>query len=388
MEFSKKTVKDIDLKDKTVLVRVDFNVLNDQGEITETYRLEQTVPTIKYLQAQNARIVLISHAGRPEGKVIPTLSLEPVAKKLSEILGQAVKFVADTVGAKAEEAVSSMQPGEVVLLENLRFYPEEEANDPEFAKQLASLAEVFVEDGFGVVHRAHASTDAITKFLPSVAGLLLEKEVSTIADAVDKPARPFVAIAGGAKVSDKIEFLRAIAAKADKVLAGGAMGNTFLKEQNANIGKSVYEEGQRAAVESFASYKDKIVLPQQVAVGPSLDPDAVREDKPLAQVKADDYILDNDFSAQFRDLAQAKTIIWNGPIGMTEFDNFKKGSLELADAIINSSATSIVGGGDTAAFIARSGLLDKFSHVSTGGGAALELMAGKTLPGVEALLDK
>lgn len=391
MAFTKQTIRDVDLAGKTVLVRVDYNVpVDHDGSIGDLFRLRASLPTLEYLFEANTRIILISHLGRPVGKVDPKFSLEPIADKLGELLNRQVRFVPETVGTKVQAAVKAMESGGVLLLENLRFHPGEEANDPVFAKQLADLADIFVQDGFGVVHRAHASTQAITEFLPAVAGLLLEKEVSTITEATENPQRPLVAIVGGAKVSDKLELLGRLGKIADKILIGGAMANTFWKAQSKPIGKSVYEAGQDGAVQTIRAGGGSagMVLPDRVAVGKSIEPDSPRRDIALEAVASDDFILDNDFSPWFTDIKTAHTVIWNGPIGMTELANFQKGSLTLAQAISQSSAQSVVGGGDTVAFIEQVRMIDKFTWVSTGGGASLELMAGKPLPGVEALLDK
>lgn len=395
--FNKQTVKDIDLAGKTVVVRVDYNVpVEPDGSIGDLYRVEASLPTLKYLIEQKCKLVLISHLGRPEGKVDPKFSLKPVSAKLSEMIGQPVEFAEDCVGPKAEQAVKSLQPGGILLLENLRFHPEEEANDEGFAKQLASLGEVFVQDGFAVVHRAHASTSGITKFLPSVAGLLLEKEVTTIAQAMENPKRPLVAILGGAKVSDKIELIEKFMTIAQTVIIGGAMANTFFKAQGHDIGKSIYEaESVDEAKKLMASAEQKGVSlhfpSEDMGVGQALEADTARSDKTLDQIDASDYILDigPKAAAAINDLVKgAGSVIWNGPFSMIEFKNFRSGSLALANAVIDSGAQSLIGGGDTAAFLDENHLIDKFGWVSTGGGASLELMAGKPLPGVDALMDR
>lgn len=389
----KKTVKDIDVAGKTVLVRVDYNVPIDNGVVGDTLRIEASFPTIRYLLEQKCKVVLISHLGRPEGKCDEKFSLRPVAKKVGELLGQEVKFGTDCVGVEAEAAISSLQPGEIVLLENLRFHAQEEANDAEFAQKLASLGEVYVNDAFAVIHRAHASTLGVAKFLQSVAGLLVDREVSTIMAALEEPARPLISVVGGAKIADKIEVLNHLITKVDGLLIGGAMANTFLAAQGKQIGKSLYEANQiETAKQIMATARQKGIqlwLPVDAVVSDHLAPDAVGVAKDLSEITAEDIILDVGPAT----VAQAKvepagTYIWNGPLGVTEIPAFAVGSRQLADLIIGSGAFSLVGGGDTAAFIDGAGMHEKFSYVSTGGGASLDLMAGKKLPGYEALLDK
>lgn len=396
MAFNKKTVRDLDLRGKTVLLRVDFNVLDNHGQITEDYRLRASLPTIEYLVQNECRVLLASHAGRPKGQREPKLSLRPIADKLSELLSKPVKFMEDYVGERAKAAIGQMQPGELILLENLRFHPGEEANDPAFAKQLAELAEVFVQDGFGVVHRAHASTEGVAKLMNSVAGLLLEKEVNNISKSIDNPKQPLVVILGGAKVSDKIDLIERFLSLSRQLIIGGAMANTFLKQMGYKIGKSVYEaaaldEAQRLRNQASAQEVQLFLPTGDVAVSKQLSPTAEREEKSLTAVEDDDYILDygpqtiSDIQELIR---TAGSVIWNGPVGMTEFPNFTSGSLRIAETIKDTKIPSLAGGGDTVAFLDKHQLMDNFSWVSTGGGATLELMAGKKLPGIEVLPNK
>jgi len=394
--FNKKTVRDLDFTDKTVLLRADYNVPLKDGDVADDYRLLKSVPTIQYLLNQNAKVIVISHLGRPGGEVNKEFTLEPVAERLRELLNREIAFCSTTVGDGAKQAAKKLKPGEVLLLENLRFHKEEKTNDVEFAKQLAELADYFVQDGFGVVHRADASTEAITQFLPSVAGLLLEKEVLTIKKAINEPAKPLVTIVGGAKIVDKIAVLDRFLKVSDTIVVGGAMANTFLAAMGYEIGASLYDaedtDTARELMEHADLSKTKLVLPiYDVAIGESFDEESERHDISVDDVGKTDMIM--DFGEQTihevkKVLKEAKTIIWSGPVGVIELEKFKKGSEEIADFIAKRKAVSIIGGGDTAGFIHKIGLIDEFTHVSTGGGASLELMAGNDLPGVEALMDK
>lgn len=383
-----KTLKDIPVEGKTALVRADYNVPVSDGEIADDYRIRKNVPTLQYLLEQNCRLVIVSHLGRPDGEYDPQYSLKPVVDVLEEQLGQSIAFAGDF-----EHVDSSNQ---ITLCENLRFHSGEETNDRDFARQLATLGDVFVQDGFGVVHRAHASTDAITEFLPSVAGCLLEEEVRTITETMDNPDRPLIAIMGGAKVSDKIELMKRMISRADRMIIGGAMANTFLKYHGYDIGKSTYEDDQEATItdiyekaEQKQSGVDMIWLPETgVYVGDRLDESARSRAVETAGVGAEDYILDNEIpESVLEEIKNAGTVIWNGPVGMTEFPDFIHGSYAIAEAIKASGAKSVVGGGDTAGFVQQHNLLDNFDWVSTGGGAALDLMAGKALPGIVALTE-
>jgi len=426
--FTKKTIRDIDLRGKRVLMRADYNVpVADDGTITDDYRLQQSVQTIKALLEQDVKLVICSHLGRPEGPD-KKLSLRPVAKRLSELLDQSVAFADDCVGAAVEKAANELQPKQVLLLENLRFHKEEEENDPGFAAQLAKLGEVFVQDGFGVVHRAHASTEAITHLLPSVAGLLLEKEVDCITRIMEAPERPLMAIIGGAKISDKIDVLNRFIDIADFIAIGGAMANTFLAAEGIDIAKSKYEPNdvpiakdiltqarEKAKKERFIFY-----VPQDGVVAASLDKTATtrivdwdahviaevesypKQPSPQSRTVADDeMILDiGPFSGAFiaGGIQLANTVVWNGTMGVTETSAlngpvgpFAHGTELVIDALLGDYGHrpfSFVGGGDTVGYVEDRKLTGAFSHVSTGGGASLELMAGKNLPGVDALPDK
>lgn len=429
MSFNKKTIKDIDVAGKKVLVRADYNVpLNDKGEITDDYRVQQSVPTVRYLLDHGAAVILCSHLGRPDGKPNPAYSLFPVAKSLGKLLGTGVEFAPDCVGERAEKAAQNLQPGQVLLLENLRFHPEEEANDDAFAARLASLADVFVQDGFGVVHRAHASTEAVTHHLPSAAGLLLEKEVDTITNAMENPKRPLVAVIGGAKISDKIEILQRFLDIADVVAVGGAMANTFLHATGLKVGKSKIEPDDLPLakeimhkVEAVKKERDFVFyLPQDGVVAKKLDTAAPTRivdwsariiadieaypKRPLheaSQIADDEMLLDiGPFSGAFIAglLQLAETVIWNGTMGVTETKGLQgpvgptaHGTELLTEAMLGQFGNrpfSIVGGGDTVGFVQGRGLTASFDHVSTGGGASLELMSGRKLPGVEALESK
>jgi len=391
----KMTVKDIDLKNKTVLVRVDFNVPQDANlNITDDTRIRATLPTIKYILKSGAKkVILMSHLGRPDGKVVDKYSLQPVAERLRELLGEPVKFLRDCVGdnIKKEIEISSEK---VILLENLRFHAEEEANEPGFAKQLASLAEVFVNDAFGTAHRAHASTEGATHYLKSVAGFLLEKEIQYLGNAIQNPQRPFMVILGGAKVSDKIGVIENLLPKCDTILVGGGMAYTFLKAQGKAIGNSKLEKDKidlaKSILDKAANLKKEILLPVDHVVVDNVASDAkveiVGESIPEGKIAVD--IGPKTISLFEAKLKSAKTIVWNGPLGIFEMDAFSKGTQEIARFISALGATTIIGGGDTAAAVAKFKLEDKMTHISTGGGASLEFLEGKRLPGVEALSDK
>ncbi|MCD8561540.1 phosphoglycerate kinase [Candidatus Saccharibacteria bacterium] len=404
MRFPKRTIADVPLDHKVVLVRADYNVpLNAKGEISDDLRIRASIPTIQTLLKRQATVVLMSHLGRPEG-VDPALSLEPVAAHLSKLLKRSVQFVPASEGDVVLQAVKKASRGSVLLLENLRFHPEEEANDEEFAKRIATStgARYFVQDGFGVVHRAHASTDAITHYIPSVAGLLLEKEYQTITTAMRHPKRPLVAVLGGAKVSDKITIVERFVSVADTILVGGAMANTFLKYKGHDVGASMVEPGQERVLDGvYTAAHDKldtsidefIMLPTDVAVAPKPVADAKRKSVALGSVHSKDMALDigDDTIERFTAAVQgAGTVIWNGTLGYAEIPAFAHGSARMALALATQPDTdSIIGGGDTADFVLKwDGEGGRsFTHVSTGGGASLELMAGKKLPGIESLLN-
>lgn len=404
MKFFKKTIRDVPLEGTTVLLRADYNVpLKDDGTIHDDFRIRASLPTIKRLLKDGCRVVVIAHLGRPEGRD-PKLSLEPAAQRLAELLKEPVRFVDQAVGDKVKMAVKRSPKRGVVVLENLRYHTEEEANDEDFARKLArdSGAKYFVQDGFGVVHRDHASTAAITLFLPSVAGLLLEKEYMSIVGAMKHPKRPLVAIMGGAKVSDKIQVVDQLVEKADRLLIGGAMANTFLAARGHGVGASKHEEDQLETIkEIYKAIDEKVgqsaedtflLLPTDVAVAQHIDQPAEFEEKRLDDVADTDMILDigpETTKAYVKEIQQAGTVIWNGTLGYAELAAFAKGSAAVAEAMVESGADSIIGGGDTADFAIhwdkKKG--DSFTHVSTGGGASLELMAGDKLPGIEHLLD-
>ncbi|GAV21552.1 phosphoglycerate kinase [Carboxydothermus pertinax] len=393
---NKKTVKDVDLKDKKVFVRVDFNVpLNDNREITDDTRIRAALPTLQYLREQGAKLIVASHLGRPKGQFNEKYSLKPVAKRLAELLGIEVKMAPDVVGPVVEQMAQELQPGEVLLLENVRFYPEEEKNDPEFARKLARLAEIFVNDAFGAAHRAHASTAGIASYLPAVAGFLMEKEINFLSRALNNPERPFVAIIGGAKVSDKIGVIENLLGKVDALLIGGGMANTFLKAMGYETGKSLVEEDKvNLAGELMNKAKEigvKLLLPSDVVVAPRIEAGILSKIVAVDSIPAEEMALDigDKTSELFREeILKAKTIVWNGPMGVFEVEPFDRGTVAVAEAVAVSGALSVVGGGDSVAAVEKAGVADKITHISTGGGASLEFLEGKKLPGVEVLNDK
>lgn len=393
--MDKKTVRDLDVAGKKVLVRVDFNVpLNDKGEITDDTRITASLPTIQYLLEQKAAVILMAHLGRPKGQVKPELSLAPVAKHLGKLLGKKILFAPDCVGEAAQAAASKLKPGHILLLENLRFHEEEEKNDMEFAEKLASLADLYVNDGFGVSHRAHASVEGVTHFLPAAAGFLLEKEIQYVGQAVTNPLHPFVAIIGGAKVSDKIGVISNLLDKVDTLLIGGGMANTFLAAQGYKMGKSLVEEDKLdLAKELLAKAKKNkvnMLLPTDLVMAAAFAPDAEHVTEKVKNLNQAYMALDigaETSKAYAEALADAKMIVWNGPMGVFEMDAFCKGTEAVAKAVAKSRATSIVGGGDSVAAIEKLGLAKRITHISTGGGASLEYLEGKVLPGVAALDD-
>ena len=393
--MDKKTVRDLDVAGKKVLVRVDFNVpLNDKGEITDDTRITASLPTIQYLLEQKAAVILMAHLGRPKGQVKPELSLAPVAKHLGKLLGKKILFAPDCVGEAAQAASSKLKPGHILLLENLRFHKEEEKNDMEFAEKLASLADLYVNDGFGVSHRAHASVEGVTHFLPAAAGFLLEKEIQYVGQAVTNPLHPFVAIIGGAKVSDKIGVISNLLDKVDTLLIGGGMANTFLAAQGYKMGKSLVEEDKLdLAKELLAKAKKNkvnMLLPTDLVMAAAFAPDAEHVTEKVKNLNQAYMALDigaETSKAYAEALADAKMIVWNGPMGVFEMDAFCKGTEAVAKAVAKSRATSIVGGGDSVAAIEKLGLAKRITHISTGGGASLEYLEGKVLPGVAALDD-
>ena len=393
--MDKKTVRDLDVAGKKVLVRVDFNVpLNDKGEITDDTRITASLPTIQSLLEQKAAVILMAHLGRPKGQVKPELSLAPVAKHLGKLLGKKILFAPDCVGEAAQAAASKLKPGHILLLENLRFHKEEEKNDMDFAEKLASLADLYVNDGFGVSHRAHASVEGVTHFLPAAAGFLLEKEIQYVGQAVTNPLHPFVAIIGGAKVSDKIGVISNLLDKVDTLLIGGGMANTFLAAQGYKMGKSLVEEDKLdLAKELLAKAKKNkvnMLLPTDLVMAAAFAPDAEHVTEKVKNLNQAYMALDigaETSKAYAEALADAKMIVWNGPMGVFEMDAFCKGTEAVAKAVAKSRATSIVGGGDSVAAIEKLGLAKRITHISTGGGASLEYLEGKVLPGVAALDD-
>lgn len=393
--MDKKTVRDLDVAGKKVLVRVDFNVpLNDKGEITDDTRITASLPTIQYLLEQKAAVILMAHLGRPKGQVKPELSLAPVAKHLGKLLGKKILFAPDCVGEAAQAAASKLKPGHILLLENLRFHKEEEKNDMEFAEKLASLADLYVNDGFGVSHRAHASVEGVTHFLSAAAGFLLEKEIQYVGQAVTNPLHPFVAIIGGAKVSDKIGVISNLLDKVDTLLIGGGMANTFLAAQGYKMGKSLVEEDKLdLAKELLAKAKKNkvnMLLPTDLVMAAAFAPDAEHVTEKVKNLNQAYMALDigaETSKAYAEALTDAKMIVWNGPMGVFEMDAFCKGTEAVAKAVAKSRATSIVGGGDSVAAIEKLGLAKRITHISTGGGASLEYLEGKVLPGVAALDD-
>ena len=394
--MNKKTVRDIDVEGKKVLVRCDFNVpQKEDGTITDNRRIVSALDTIKYLIEHNAKVILCSHLGRPKGEFKKEFSLAPVAEELSKLLGKEVKLAKDVIGPSAKELTDNMEEGDVVLLENVRFHREETDNDPEFAKKLASFADIYVNDAFGTAHRAHASTAGVAAYLPAVSGFLIEKEINFMGDALENPKRPFMAILGGKKVSDKIGVIEALLEKVDTLLIGGAMAYTFFKSMGYGVGDSICElDKLDLAQDIMKKAKEKgvkLMLPVDTKVGKEFKPDT--ESKVVKYTEIPDGWEGFDIGPEtikmyVEELKSAKTVVWNGPLGLSEFEQFAAGTDTIAEALANSDAITIIGGGDSAAAIERMGLSDKFSHISTGGGASLEFLEGKKLPGIECLLDK
>jgi phosphoglycerate kinase len=392
-DMSKLTIMDLDIKGNPVFVRVDFNVPIKDSKVTNDLRIREALPTIRYCVDHESILILASHLGRPKGKPKPEFSLAPVAARLSELLGKKVTFAPDCVGPEVEKLVQSAKPGDVILLENLRFHPEEEANDSEFSKKLGALAHIYINDAFGSAHRAHASTEGITRYVDrAAAGFLMEKELRYLGNALEKPERPFVAILGGAKISDKIEVIENLLGKVDRLLIGGAMMFTFLKSQGKSIGKSLCEDDKLDLAKSLIERaQSRIVLPVDAVASPGMDDESAAHVVSSGQIPENEMGLDigPKTSAEYEDIIRsAKTIVWNGPMGVFEKDAFASGTMKVAQAVAVSGAVSIIGGGDSAAAVAKAGVEDKITHISTGGGASLEFLAGVTLPGVAALNDK
>ena len=393
--MSKKTVKDIDLKGKKVFVRCDFNVPMDENQnITDNRRIVAALPTIKYLLEQNCKVILSSHLGRPKGEFKSEYSLAPVAAELARLLGQEVLMAKDVVGESAKTLASNLQEGQIMLLENVRFHREETDNDEVFAKELANMAEIFVNDAFGTAHRAHASTEGVSHYLPSVSGFLIEKELKFLGEALNNPERPFVAILGGAKVSDKIGVIDSLLEKVDTLMIGGGMAYTFFKAQGYNVGGSLCEpekcELALSLMEKAKSKGVKLLLPVDTKIGKEFKPDT--ESKTVAWTEIPDewegFDIGEKTIEMFKEeLKSAKTVVWNGPLGLFEFEQFAIGTNLIANALAEIDATTIIGGGDSAAAVEKAGLSEKMTHISTGGGASLEFLEGKKLPGVECLLD-
>ena len=397
----KLAVSDLEVKGKRVLVRVDFNVPLDKksGAIRDDTRIRASLPTIQHLVSKGARVVLMSHLGRPDGKVVPAMSLAPCAQRLSELLKKPVAMAKDCIGPEVEAQAEALQDGDILLLENLRYHPEEEANEAGFAKQLASLGELYVNDAFGTAHRAHASTEGVTRFLsPCAAGLLMLKEIEYLGKALESPERPFVAILGGAKISGKIDVIENLLDKVDTLLIGGGMMYTFYKAKGFEVGKSLLEaekvELARSVMEEAKEKGRRFVLPVDVLVSDSLEPTAQTKVVAATAIPEDWYGVDigpESIKAFSVEIQKAKTVVWNGPLGIFETEAFAQGTLAIAQALAEATqkdVTTIVGGGDSAAAVAQAGLEDQVSHVSTGGGASLEFLEGKTLPGVAALTNK
>ncbi|MEG1581540.1 MAG: phosphoglycerate kinase [Clostridia bacterium] len=394
--MNKQTFKDIEVAHKKVLVRVDFNVpLDESNKIVDDTRIRASIPTINYLLKQNAKIILCSHLGRPNGMFNPKFSLAGVCKRLSVLLGHEVKMALDVIGDSAKKLVSEMKDGDIVMLENVRFHAEEEKNDDAFARELSSLADIYVNDAFGTAHRAHASTAGVARYLPAVAGFLMSKEINAIGGVLDNPEHPFIVILGGAKVSDKIGVILKLLEKASVILIGGAMANTFISASGGNIGLSRYEKDKidiaKKILEQAEKKNVKVILPVDVIVSQEFTPKAKTKCVDAFAVPEGYQGMDigkRTIRIFANEIKKAKTIVWNGPMGVYEFPKFKKGTKKIAKAVAKSSAISIVGGGDSVAAVNESGYAERITHISTGGGATLEFLEGKNLPGVEMLNDK
>ena len=390
--MNKKTVRDVDVQGKRVLMRVDFNVPLQDGAITDDTRIQAALPTIKYLLDHGAALILMSHLGRPKGKVVPELSLKPVATRLGELLDQDVQMAPDCVGDAVEAMAEALQPGDVLLLENTRYHAGEEKNDPALAEQLARLGDLFVNDAFGAAHRAHASTEGVTHHLPAVAGLLMEKEIEFLGKAVENPEHPYVAIIGGAKISDKIGVIRNLLVQVDALLIGGGMANSFLAAQGYEMGDSLVEKDSiDVAKELMGEGEGKLVLPVDAVIADAFSADANRKVVGVDAIEPGWRMLDigpKTVALFVGKLEGAKMVVWNGPMGVFEFEPFAAGTLAVAQMLAESDATTIIGGGDSVAAIQQAGLSDQMTHISTGGGASLEMLEGRTLPGLAALDDK
>jgi phosphoglycerate kinase len=390
MGLTKKTVRDVDAAGQTVLVRCDFNVPIEHGRITDDRRIREAMPTVRLLLERGAAVVLCSHLGRPKG-VSPELSLAPVAHRVSELLGTPVPLAKDCVGPETDEHVRSLRPGQILLLENVRFHPEEEQNDPTFAADLAKGKSLFVNDAFGTAHRAHASTEGVARLLPAVAGLLVEKELTYLGQALEEPVRPFVAVLGGAKVADKIKVIENLLPKVDRLLIGGGMAFTFLKAQGLETGRSLLDADSLGFARGVLSTTDKIVLPTDVVVAPGSHEGAQAKVVSVEQIPADQagFDIGPETAGTFATVIRsAGTVVWNGPMGVFESEPFAAGTRAIAQALADCPGTTVVGGGDSAAAVEQFGFADRVTHVSTGGGAALEFLEGRELPGIAALQDR
>ena len=394
--MNKKTIKDMDLKNKKILVRCDFNVpMDEEKNITDNTRIVAALPTIKYLLENNCAIILCSHLGRPKGEVKPEFSLKPVAKELSRLLDKEIIMANDVIGEDAKAKAENLQPGQIMLLENVRFHKEETDNDSEFSKQLASMAEIYVNDAFGAAHRAHASTAGVAQYLPAVSGFLIEKELQFLGNALNDPERPFVAIMGGAKVSDKIAVIDSLLEKVDTLIIGGGMAYTFFKAQGYEVGNSICELDKLDLAKDLMKKAEekgvKLMLPIDTKIGKEFKPDT--ESKTVAWTEIPEgwegFDIGEESIKMFgEEIKKAKTVVWNGPVGLFEFDQFAIGTNSIAKILSEIEATTIIGGGDSAAAVKKAGLEDKMTHISTGGGASLEFLEGKALPGIECLLNK
>ncbi|NIM94367.1 MAG: phosphoglycerate kinase [Anaerolineales bacterium] len=392
MSFDKKTLRDIDVKERRVLIRVDFNVPLMDGDVADDTRIVASIPTLNYLIDKKAFLILCSHLGRPKGKPVPELSLEPVARRLGELMNTRVGFAKDSIGPEVKDMVEGLSIGEILLLENTRFHPGETKNDPDFAASLAAPAELFVNDAFGTAHRAHASSEGVAHYLLAVAGFLMEKELTVLGGVLENPDHPFVAILGGAKASDKIGVVTNLLQRADKLIIGGGMANTFLSAKGYAMAESLVEsEAIESAAEILRAYDSQIILPTDVVIADDFTPDASHQIVSVDSIPSGWRVMDigPETGRKFVELVKdAKLIVWNGPMGVFEFDIFAEGTKNLANAVAESAGYSVVGGGDSAAAIRKSGLTDQIDHISTGGGASLEFLAGKTLPGVAALENR
>jgi len=390
--FNKKTIRDVDFKGKRVLVRVDFNVPIKDGVVTDDTRIKAALPTLQYLLDHGASLVLCSHLGRPKEGPDPQFSMKPVAEHLAKIMGKPVAFAEDCIGPVAEKAAKALKPGDILVLENTRFHKGETKNDPEMAKQLAALADIYVNDAFGSAHRAHASTEGVARYLPAVAGFLMEKEIQYLGQAIADPKKPFVAILGGAKISDKIGVIRNLLTKADQVLIGGGMANTFFKAQGYPVGDSLVEdEALETAKQLLAEGGTKLRLPVDVVIADKFEDGAAKKVISMGPVPDGWRIMDigPETVATFsKVILPAGTVVWNGPMGVFEFPNFAEGTFGIAKAVAECKGVTIVGGGDSVSAVKKSGVADKITHISTGGGASLEMLEGLVLPGVAVLQDK